>query len=407
MTERPFAAITVTAKAEASLRKGHPWVFDTELLTDCSGEEYKNGEIVDVYSQKHKWLGSGFYNGNSKIKIRLISRNTNDRFDDDFWRRRVEYAIDYRAVVMGDDLKCSRLIFGEADMFPGMTADLYGDILVCEVLCLGLSLIKDKIFMFISEALKKHGITLRTIYERSDSPLCAKEGITPFCGFAKGYPEVDGTAEIVENGIRYRVDFAADQKTGYFLDQKLNRKCVAGISKGLNVLDCCTHTGAFALNAAFGGAKHVTAVDISEHALESARTNAKLNKLDDRIDFVKADVFDLLTELAAKKQHPYDLIVLDPPAFTKSGRTVKAAFGGYKEINSLAMRILPRGGYLATCSCSHFMTSELFEKMLSEAAAEADVRLRQIEIRRQAPDHPILWGVPETEYLKFYIFQVV
>ncbi len=403
--QRPYPAFTVSAKAEASLKKGHPWVFDGEILNICG--EAVDGEIVDVYSQKQKWLGSGFYNGNSKIKIRLISRNTNDRFDGNFWRRRIEYAVDYRARVMGDDLKCSRLIFGEADMFPGMTADLYGDILVCEVLCLGLSRIKNTLFKFICEALAKHGITLRTVYERSDSPLCAKEGITPFCGFAEGYPAVDGPAEITENGIKYLVDFASGQKTGYFLDQKLNRRCIASLAKGLNVLDCCTHTGAFALNAAFGGAKHVDAVDISDHALESARKNARLNGLDKHIDFIKADVFDMLTELAAKKQHPYDLIVLDPPAFTKSGKTVRAAFNGYKEINTLAMRILPRGGYLATCSCSHFMTADLFEKMLSEAASEADVRLRQIEIRRQAPDHPILWGVPETEYLKFYIFQVV
>ncbi len=402
---RDYCEISVTPKAEKSLRAGHPWVYDGEIVSAIG--QYDGGDIVDVYSQKHKWLGAGFINDASKIRVRIISRNTNDRFDEDFWRRRVNYAVDYRAQVMGDDLSCSRIIFGEADMFPGLTADLYGDVLVTEVLSLGTDRIKGMLYRLIDESLQRYGIKLNTVFERSDSPLRAKEGMEVFVGFADGYPQTDGQKIITENGIKYNVDYASGQKTGYFLDQKLNRRCVASLAHGLNVLDCCTHTGAFALNAVRGGAKHATAVDISQSALDSAAANARLNGYEDRVSFVKADVFELLTEMAKEKKHDYDFIILDPPAFTKSNRTVQSAFGGYKEINTLAMKILPRGGYLATCSCSHFMTSELFEKMLLEAAGEAGVQLRQIEIRRQAPDHPILWGVPETEYLKFYIFQVI
>ncbi len=403
--ERIYSEVIISEKAEASVRGGHPWIFDGEVKSIFGA--YENGDIVDVYSKKHRWLCSGFINDNSKIRIRTISRNTNDRFDEAFWERRIKYAVGYRAQVMGDDFDCCRLIFGEADQMPGLTVDKYGDVLVTEVLCLGISRIKNLIYSLLCRELALYGVNVKTVYEKSDSPICAKEGITPFCGFADGFTPTDGRTVICENGIKYNVDYASGQKTGFFLDQKYNRRASAAIAKSLRVLDCCTHTGAFALNAAKGGAAHVTAVDISSSALDCARANAALNGLEDVISFVQADVFELLTRLNEEKCRDYDYIILDPPAFTKSSRTVHSAYTGYKEINKLAMKLLPRGGYLATCSCSHFMTSALFERMLAEAASEAGVSLRQIEIRRQAPDHPILWGVPETEYLKFYIFQVV
>lgn len=403
--ERNYPQIIISEKAEASVRAGHPWVFDSEVQGIFGS--YENGDIVDVFSKKHRWLCAGFINDNSKIRIRVLSRNTNDRFDKPFWERRVKYAVSYRAQVMGGDFDCCRLVFGEADQMPGLTVDKYNDVLVTEVLCLGMDRIKSLVYSLLCDVLAEYGVTVSAIYERSDSPIREKEGLQPYCGFVEGFPPTDGYTVITENGIKYNVDFAGGQKTGFFLDQKYNRRAAAALASGKRVLDCCTHTGAFALNVAKGGAAHVTAVDISASALENAHANAVLNGLGDRIDFVKADVFELLTKLNAEKCRDYDYIILDPPAFTKSSRTVHGAYTGYKEINKLAMKLLPRGGYLATCSCSHFMTSRLFEQMLSEAAAEAGVALRQIEIRRQAPDHPILWGVPETEYLKFYIFQVV
>lgn len=339
MPTRPYPILTVNEKAARSLRAGHPWVYGAE--TTGPDQPYQNGDIVDVVSHKGRWLGAGVINDHSKIRVRLLSRNTNDRFDEAFWRRRIQYALDYRKTVMGPDFACSRLIFGEADHFPGLATDL------------------------------------------------------------------DGHLELVENGIRYDVDYINGQKTGFFLDQKYNRRAAAVLAPGRRVLDCCTHTGAFALNCAQAGAEHVTAVDISKDAVELTRRNAALNGLSDKVEVQQADVFDLLTTLAQEKKHPYDYIILDPPAFTKSGATVKNAYRGYKEINLKAMKLLPRGGYLATCSCSHFMTPNLFCQMLREAAADAAVSLRQIEDRRQSPDHPILWGVPETEYLKFYLFQIV
>ena len=293
---------------------------------------------------------------------------------------------------------------------PGLTVDLFQDILVTEVLSLGMEVRKHILYPLLVEQLKNDGIEIRAIYERNEAALRDKEGLPKEKGF---YPlpglatDLDGHLELVENGIRYDVDYINGQKTGFFLDQKYNRRAAASLAPGRRVLDCCTHTGAFALNCAQAGAEHVTAVDISKDAVELTRRNAALNNLSDKIDVQQADVFDLLTTLAQEKKHPYDYIILDPPAFTKSGATVKNAYRGYKEINLKAMKLLPRGGYLATCSCSHFMTPNLFCQMLREAAADAAVSLRQIEDRRQSPDHPILWGVPETEYLKFYLFQIV
>ena len=408
MPTRPYPILTVNEKAARSLRAGHPWVYGAE--TTGPDQPYQNGDIVDVVSHKGRWLGAGVINDHSKIRVRLLSRNTNDRFDEAFWRRRIQYALDYRKTVMGPDFTCSRLIFGEADHFPGLTVDLFQDILVTEVLSLGMEVRKHLLYPLLVEQLKNDGIEIRAIYERNEAALRDKEGLPKEKGF---YPlpglatDLDGHLELVENGIRYDVDYINGQKTGFFLDQKYNRRAAAARASGRRVLDCCTHTGAFALNCAQAGAEHVTAVDISKDAVELTRRNAALNNLSDRVDVQQADVFDLLTTLAQEKKHPYDYIILDPPAFTKSGATVKNAYRGYKEINLKAMKLLPRGGYLATCSCSHFMTPNLFCQMLREAAADAAVSLRQIEDRRQSPDHPILWGVPETEYLKFYLFQIV
>lgn len=404
---REFQKAIITEKAERALRAGHPWVYGEEVLS-VSGE-YENGDIIDVYSKKERYLGTGFINDNSKIRIRILSRNANDRFDDEFFRRRIRYAIDYRRAVMGEET-CFRVIFGEADSFPGLTVDKFEDVLVFQVLSLGFERIKQRLFNLFIEVFAEYGVRIRAICERNDVSIRAKEGLEENKGFVSDPrldPEFDGKLVITENGIKYEIDVLNGQKTGFFLDQKLNRLAAAKIAKGRRVLDCFTHTGAFALNCAKAGAARVTAVDISEDAIEKTRKNAELNGLTGNTDFLCADVFDLLTNMESAKKCDYDYIILDPPAFTKSRETVKAAINGYKAINAKAMKLLPRGGYLATCSCSHFMTDELFRKMLAEAAEAAGVQLRQIEARQQAGDHPILWGVPETDYLKFYIFQVV
>lgn len=403
---RKYAKFFVTPKGERAARGGHPWVFGEEV-TKIEGE-YANGDLVDVVTSKGKYLGTGFVNDHSKIRVRIISTNTNDKFDEAFWERRLRYALDYRLTVMGErDFNCCRLIFGEADMFPGLTVDRYNDLLVTQTLSLGIEMRKQMLFELLIKILREMGQEIRGLYERNDVRIRLLEGMeegkhwfaTDLC------PEPGAvTTEIVENGIEYTVDVENGQKTGFFLDQKYNRLAVARLAKGRRVLDCFTHTGSFALNAARGGSEHVTAVDVSESAVEMARENARRNGLEDRMDFAAADVFDLLPEV---KKGEYDFIILDPPAFTKSRKTVGRAEKGYKEINLRALKALPRGGYFATASCSHFMPSELFVKMLRSAAQDANVELRQIEARQQAPDHPILWNVPETDYLKFYIFQVV
>ncbi len=404
--ERKFPKVTISKKGELALKGGHPWVYEGEVKNHSG--TFVNGELVDVFSEKDRYLGTGFYNDNSKIRVRIISRNANDKFDEEFYRRRIKWALDYRKTVMGDDFSCCRLIFGEADMFPGLTVDRFSDILSVQVLSLGIERIKDMIFSLILETLTEMGEKISAIYERNDVAIREKEGLTQYKGFYEKEglnKDLDGHVKIEENGIIYDVDYINGQKTGFFLDQKYNRLAIRKIAKGRKVLDCFTHTGSFALNAAMGGASYVNAVDISEDALTTAKKNAELNNL--KLDFTKADVFDLLTEMDASKKCDYDFIILDPPAFTKSSATVKNAYNGYKEINKKAMKLLPRGGYFATCSCSHFMKNELFVSMLKEAASEASVSLRQIECRQQSADHPILWNVPETDYLKFYIFQVV
>ncbi|WP_302015288.1 class I SAM-dependent rRNA methyltransferase [Acidaminococcus intestini] len=407
---RNFIQITITKKGENRARMGHPWVFEGEVLKES--EKPENGSLVDVVSEKGKYIGTGFYNDHSKIRVRLLSYNANDRFDEAFFERRVRYAVDYRKTVMpGADFACCRLIFGEADGFPGLTVDRFDDVLVAQVLSLGMERHKNQIFSLLLRVLREMGERVKGVYERNDVKIRELEGMSENKGIAQipenELTEADLMPIIVENGLSYMVDVANGQKTGFFLDQKYNRQAVARIAKGKHVLDCFTHTGAFALNAARGGAASVTAVDISGEALKTAQQNILRNHLVDVVTTREANVFELLTELKAQGHAPYDFIILDPPAFTKSSSTVRSAFRGYKEINLKAMKLLPRGGYLATCSCSHFMEDALFVKMLHEAARDAQVSLRQIEARQQAPDHPILYNVPETDYLKFYLFQVV
>ena len=400
--ERDFPKFTVSAKGTRWVESGHPWIYDAEITDapDC-----ENGALVDAVSEKGKYLGTGFLSLESKIRIRLVSRNANDSFNEDFWRRRASYAWDYRKTVMPGDTSACRFIFGESDGFPGLTVDRFSDVLVTQTLSAGIEKRKDTIFPILLETLKEDGQEIRGIYERNDVAIRALEGLEEGKGWFCGGGET--VTEIEENGIKYLVDFENGQKTGFFLDQKYNRLAVAKIAGGKKVLDCFTHTGSFALNAALGGAQRVTAVDISKSAIDMAIANAERNGLKDRMDFLAADIFDLLPSLIQKGGKPYDLIILDPPAFTKSRRTADRAEKGYKEINLRALQLLPRGGYLATASCSHFMPSERFVNMLKSAARDAGVELKQIEARQQAPDHPILWNVPETDYLKFYIFQAV
>ena len=407
-SQREFPRLVISPKGTRWVEQGHPWIYEAEVVS--GGEDAENGVLVDAVSEKGKYLGTGFLSRKSKIRVRLISRNANDRFDAAFWKRRIKYAWDYRKVVMGSDTGCCRVIFGEADGFPGLTVDRFSELLVVQTLSVGMERIKDTLFPLLAEVLREDEQDIRGIFERNDVAIRELEGLEQYKGWyplpGETHPESPVT-EICKNGIFYKVDVENGQKTGFFLDQKYNRLAVARLAKGRRVLDCFTHTGSFALNAALGGAEHVTAVDISASAIEMAKANAQRNGLDGKMDFLVADVFDLLPELGKQGKAPFDFIILDPPAFTKSRKTVAGAERGYKEINLRALKLLPRGGYFATASCSHFMPSELFVKMLKSAAADAGVELRQIEARQQAPDHPILWNVPETDYLKFYIFQVV
>ena len=407
--QRNYPIVTITKKGQRALESGHPWVYEGEVLSCPASAE--NGCIVDVLGEKGNWLGAGLLSLCSLIRVRLLSRNANDVFDDAFWLRRFRYAWAYRkSVLRPEELTCCRAVFGEADSLPGLTVDRFGDVLVVQTLSFGMEQRKARLFPLLVQALREDGQKIRCLYERNDETLRDKEGLAQ----GKGFFPLSGEAlpaetvtQIVENGVTYRVDFENGQKTGFFLDQKYNRQAVARLARGKRVLDCFTHTGSFALNAALGGAEHVTAVDVSEAAVEMARQNSVLNGLDSRMTCMAADVFDLLPRLAAEKCRDYDFIILDPPAFTKSRRTADQAARGYKEINYRAMKLLPRGGYLATCSCSHFMEDHRFVGVVAAAAQDAGVQLRQIEARQQAPDHPILWGVPETGYLKFYLFQVV
>lgn len=402
---RDFPKATVTEKCRRRTSDGHPWIYDNEII---SAESIADGELADVVSEKGKFIGTGFYNSNSKIRIRLISRNANDRFDESFFRRRLEYAYSYRKTVMSaEDMNCCRLIFGEADGFPGLTVDKFGSLLSVQILSLGIEQRRDIIIPALVDILRQDGVKTDGVFLRNDAAIRSLEGMSEEKGWYLRENGISPVTQITENGIKYNVDVENGQKTGFFLDQKYNRRAAAAIARGKTVVDCCTHTGSFALNCAKAGAAHVTAVDVSETAVEMARANAELNGLEGNMSFVKSDVFDFLKARIAAHDRSADFIILDPPAFTKSRKTVGNARNGYLELNTLAMRLLPRGGYLATASCSHFMTEQLFTQMLRDAAREANVSLKLIELRRQAPDHPILMNVPETEYLKFFLLQTV
>ena len=393
-----YGIVTLKKGEGRLLKSGGPWIFDNEIGTVTG--DFENGGLVIVRDFDGYPLGRGFYNRNSRIRVRMMTRNHEQEIDEEFLRARVRAAWEYRKKTV--DTGSCRLIFGEADFLPGLVADKFSDVLVVQSLALGIDRMKETIVRLIREVLAEDGISIRGVYERSDAKVRRQEGMEPEKGFL-GEP-FDTDVEIEENGVKYIVDVKEGQKTGFFLDQKYNRQAVARLARGRRVLDCFTHTGSFAMNAAKGGALQVHAVDVSADAVALAEQNIRLNGLQDVVDCETANVFDLLPALPP---HQYDFIILDPPAFTKSRRTVQHAARGYKEINLRAMKLLPRGGYLATCSCSHFMTEPLFVKMLRAAAADAQVSLRQIEARQQAPDHPILWNVPETSYLKFYLFQVV
>lgn len=402
---RDFPKATVTEKCRKRTSYGHPWIYDNEIV---SADNISDGDICDVVSEKNRYIGTGFYNSKSKIRVRIISRNTNDKFDGDFFRRRLEYAYEYRKTVMTpDDMTACRLIFGEGDGFPGLTVDRFSNLLSVQILSLGIEKRRDIILPALLDILRKDGCAPEGIYLRNDVNIRILEGMSEEKGWYYMENNVSPVTEITENGIKYRVDVENGQKTGFFLDQKYNRRAAASIAKGKNVVDCCTHTGSFALNCAKAGAAHVTAVDVSAQAVEMARSNAALNGLEDNMSFVVSDVFDFLKNRIENHDRSADYIILDPPAFTKSRKTVGNAKNGYLELNTLAMRLLPRGGYLATASCSHFMTEELFAQMLRDAARAAGVNLRLIEMRRQAPDHPILMNTDETEYLKFYLLQII
>ncbi len=392
--------VTLKKGEGRTLKAGGMWVFDNEIESIMG--RFENGSIVTVHDFDGYPMGRGFINQNSKIRIRLMTRNVNQEIDHEFLRDRVRMAWEYRKKTV--DTGSCRVIFGEADFLPGLVIDKFSDVLVVESLALGIDRFKLEIVELLKEELLKDGIRIRGVYERSDAKVRLNEGMERVKGFLS--EEFDTNVEIVENGVKYLVDVKDGQKTGFFLDQKYNRLAIQKLCKDTRVLDCFTHTGSFALNAAIAGAKEVTGVDASELAVEQAAKNAALNGVQDRAKFICRDVFELLPELE-KQGEKYDVVILDPPAFTKSRNSVKNAIKGYREINLRAMKLVKDGGFLATCSCSHFMTYELFTETIGQAARNVHKRLRQVEFRTQAPDHPILWAADESYYLKFYIFQVV
>jgi len=444
--------VTLKKGEGRTIKAGGAWVYDNEIASIMG--HFTNGDIVEVHDFDGYKMGRGFINQNSKIRVRMLTRNPEQEISDDFLRMRVKNAWDYRKVVLqggnpasvkddmkgmaaalSTDINCCRVIFGEADWLPGLVVDKYSDVLVVECLALGMDKLKEKVVAFLKEAMAADGITIRGVYERSDAPVRKKEGLEPFKGFIG--EEFDTNVEISENGVRYMVDVVNGQKTGFFLDQKYNRlamqRIIAGLvggsgligekrvaddyreglgkysdgSKGaLKVLDCFTHMGTFALNCGLAGAGDVTGLDISEFAVAQATANAERNSLSDRVKFRAANVLDELPKLYEAGEK-YDVLILDPPAFTKSREATKNAIKGYREINMKGLKLVKDGGYFATCSCSHFMTQDLFTEVIGQAAKAVHKRLRQIEFRTQAPDHPILWAADESYYLKFLVFQVV
>lgn len=391
--------VTLKKGEGRGLKSGGMWIYDNEIASIAG--RFQNGGVVTVHDFDGYPMGKGFINQNSKIRVRMLTRNGRQEIDRDFLRMRVEDAWEYRKRTV--DTSSCRLVFGEADFLPGFVADKFSDVLVVQSLALGIDRFKEELVELLKETLLKDGIHIRGVYERSDAKVRSSEGLERKKGFIGD--AFDTNVKITENGVNYIVDVKDGQKTGFFLDQKYNRLAVQKLCKGMEVLDCFTHTGSFALNAGIAGAKSVLGVDESELAIKQARENAALNGLGDTVEFWRRDVFDLLPELE-REGRKFDVVILDPPAFAKSRNAVKNAVKGYREINLRAMKLVKPGGYLATCSCSHFMGEELFTKTVHQAASNAHKRLRQAEARTQSPDHPILWAADESYYLKFYIFQV-
>lgn len=394
------AFVTLKKGEGRTLKSGGMWVYDNEIASVTGS--FTNGDIISIHDFDGYFMGYGFINTNSRITVRLLSRRRENPITEDFIRQRVQDAWDYRKRVI--DTSCCRIIFGEADFLPGIVIDKFSDVLVVESLALGIDRLKPLVIDTLTDILKQDGILIRGVYERSDAKVREQEGMERFKGFI-GEP-FDTNVKIAENGVSYMVDVKDGQKTGFFLDQKNNRAAIHKICRGKKVLDCFTHTGSFALNAAAAGAASVLGVDASETAIIKARENAELNHLDNIVKFQTADVFDFLPALEQEGE-TFDVVILDPPAFTKSRNSVKNAVKGYREINMRGLKLVRNGGFLATCSCSHFMDPELFAKTIKEAAKSSHKRLRQVEFRTQAPDHPILWAADSSYYLKFYIFQVV
>lgn len=394
--------VTLKKGEGRTIKAGGAWIYDNEIETITGS--FTNGDIVRVHDFDGYPMGSGFINQNSKIRVRMLTRKAEQVVDEAFLYSRVQAAWDYRKAVMpAADLNCCRIIFGEADWLPGLTVDKYDDVLVVECLALGMEPLKVILVNALKEILSKDGFKIRGVYERSDAPVRKKEGLAPYKGFIGD--EFDTNVEIVENGIHYMVDVVNGQKTGFFLDQKYNRLAMHRICRGKKVLDCFTHMGTFALNAGIAGASSVEGLDISEFAVAQATENARRNNLSDTVKFRAANVLDELPKLYEQGES-YDVVILDPPAFTKSREATKNAIKGYREINMKGLKLVRDGGFLATCSCSHFMTQELFTEVIGQAAKAVHKRIRQVEFRTQACDHPILWAADESYYLKFYIFQV-
>ena len=399
--QRNYPKVVISKEGEEWLNKGQMWMYRNNAVN--LDETIENGSVVDIVTTQGDYMGTGFVSMDSHITVRILSKDLHDVFDRAFFKQRIQFAYAFRKTLEAENLTNCRLIFGEADQLPGLTVDRYNDILVAQISSFGMDKIKDMLYEVLLEVLKEDGQDVKGIYERNDIKVRTKEGLP----LEKGYwrqAQLPTKTVINENGLLLNVDVENGQKTGYFLDQKSNRVLLRKMAHGKRVMDCFTHTGGFALNAAYGQALEVVAVDVSQTALDQAYENAKLNHLEDRMSFVKADVFDYLDECDSGC---FDIIVLDPPAFTKSRRTIDHAYSGYKKINMKAMKLLGKGGYLITCSCSRFMEIDNFEKMLREAAHESGVTLKQVSVTQQNHDHPILWTMEETSYLKFYIFQII
>lgn len=397
-----YENVVISVKGEQFLKEGQMLMYRNNLDSDIS--KLQNGQTVNIISNSGEYFGTGFLSKNSHITVRILTKDKTEKIDEQFFHDRFLEGYNYRKTIMKNDLGCCRLVFGDADFLPGLTVDRYNDVLVTQISSYGMETRKDMIYKCLISVLEEDGREVNAIYERNEIAMRKKEGLQLYKGFYLNKNNSNGKTVIRENGILLNVDYENGQKTGYFLDQKNNRYLLQKMSKGKKVLDCFSHTGGFALNAAYGNAEKVTAVDVSQTALNQGKENAVMNGLQNRIEFVQDDVFEYLDKC---HRHQFDIIVLDPPAFTKSRSTIDHAYNGYKEINLKAMKLLSRGGYLFTCSCSSYMDNENFEKMLMDAAQSADVSLKQISVSQQNSDHPILWNMQQSSYLKFYIFQII